>query len=766
MPVSITEKVTSGAMGIDAENAELIMERLEGEDIDNPKAVIGQVLYGGADQSETQRLETLQEAEDHLKKQFKDVENWEDYSPHTGGDLKQILADDANEIELPSGRNIRLMPGHRVSIYLSWQNLHNRKALLEERAAFDTSLKGHRFKLSEDDYLAIIDSMTPQEVEFANYMSDRLNTRNKELLNETSRALNGYDVAQVENYWRLMRIDQYRKFISKEARPEDIQGYAVHTLEGAGSLKERSPYAKGTVVIEDAFKVYLDVTNLAAAYNAYAGYFRSAKQFLQDTHDDFRRLGRAKEWDALHRWLSDLEGNAVVPYETTYEKAISGWLGRLAKRALGMNPIVVSRQFFSYPTATTEIEGKYLFGGVAGDHKAAREKIRKWSPQGRARIDGTQITRDIGAGAALNESQRFYSGKTPWTDKQMGGIRWADTSVMEWLWNAAETKVSETTDLKGDEKMKATAHLWEKLVRRTQPTYMMKDRSAIARSKSKFLRLMTPFTSVTNKVLQVYKRTYMRMQRGDISKSDFLKHTAITWLSSAAAMAMIDSMRDWMFRRKREPEEILKRLASYTLSPIYFGKFAVTLPADIYQSIRKGYPKMRDTEWAVDNMIVGAIKDLGRGGAELGVGIKEKDLSRIYKGTLRLTDAVAGSLGGVAVRNFIRYFVEMPITFFTGGEATMKRRLKSPPTDWRQRAELLDWYEGLEPGQQKQYREDYLRVKRLVRKQQPATFRQQRSELRRQFKRGEIKKKEYDRELTKLQQEREEYQKYREGQSE
>jgi hypothetical protein len=521
--------------------------------------------------------------------------------------------------------------------------------------------------------------------------------------------------------------------------------------------------ARGAVVIEDAFKVYLDAVNLASAYNAYAGPLRSAKQFLQDTHDEFRRMGRAKEWDALNRWLSDLEGNAVVPYETTYEKAISGWMGRLAKRALGMNPIVVSRQFFSYPTAATEIEAEYLFGGVAGDHKAAREKIRKWSPQGRARIDGTQITRDIGAGAALNESQRFYSGKTPWTDKQMSGIRWADTSVMEWLWNAAEAKISETTELQGDEKMKATAHLWEKRVRRTQPTYMMKGRSAIARSKSKFLRLMTPFTSVTNKVLQVYKRTYARMQRGDISKVDFLKHTAITWLSSAAAMAMIDSMRDWMFRRKREPEEILKRLASYTLSPIYFGKFAVTLPADIYQSIRKGYPKIRDTEWAVDNMIVGAVKDVAKGGAEAAVGLKEKDLNRIYKGTLRLVDAVAGSLAGVSVKNFIRYFVEMPITFFTGGEATMKRRLKSPPTDWRKRTELLDWYEGLEPTQQKQYREDYLRVKRLVMKRQPETFKQKRSELRRQFKRGEIEKKEYDRELNKLQQEREEYEKYKEG---
>jgi len=663
------ERIWDMTVGIEADNPELIIERIEGMDVDDAKAVIGQTLYGNIDHAETERLRVLQMVEDELRERFQDLDH-DTLSNLFAGQDKDVSV----EIALPKKRTIKMSPSHRMSLYLHSKNGHNLKAFLENGIYFDTALDNKAIRLDEGDIAAIVESMTDQEREIADYVSEVLNGLNKQLINGTSRELLGYDIATVDNYYRLMRKNVYRRYLDREGRPEDFGAYINQTLENSGSLKERSPYAQGGVVLEDVFRSFYDSLNLAASYHAYSGRLRSAKQVLQDIEPTMRKTGRLKEWKALQKYIRDMEGQATTPMLTA-EQLARGWFSRSVVGALGVNPVVMIRQTASLPFALMEIEGKYLAPGSAKmpmgkEMRELKERLRKYSPQLRARIDGQQVSVELGGRALGNEIARFWGKKPGWLDKQTAGISSLDAAVIIRAWGAAEAKVAaERPDLTGDEKWERVAHIAEKVTRRTQPMYSHKDRSEVARSKSLWVRLATSFTSVTNQILHMYKREWLRYERSEKTGADKRKmaqNMGVIWAASTLAMVAIDEARDRLFGREPEWADRIKRVVRYSFSPIYFARTLIGATEDLIETVASGRFSTWSTERASQNLISGILLDAQQGIRDMVYAIdpdrpmSEWDMEQFGRGVERLADQLLKVTTGIALRNIITYGYRMP----------------------------------------------------------------------------------------------------------
>lgn len=724
--ISRIQKILSSVVGAEAENVETIIEKLEGLDIDDPKAAINQTIFGGADEAETTYDRNYQKFEDDFK-EFAEGIDIEKMSPFMGGNKKDVFVD----IEMPDGSTITMTKAQRIGLYNSSKNEHNMKNLLSNPITFDNARGKRKFELTAEEVSTIIKSMPADEIKVADYMFEMVNTVTKELINSTSVDLNGYELATEENYWRLVRDETYQNYLTSDSRPADLVAYLNATIEGHGSFKARKRTARGTVVIEDAFRSFYDTIKLASAYNAYAKYLRSSKQLLNDLQGTFKEHGLNQQYHILKRFISDIEGNNLVSIDVEMGKILARGISHLYRGALGNNPVVILRQIFSYPVASQEIDIQYLLKGFVDKTPTAEVKKEIWgySPQLRARFQGQQVNIELGAGAITREMSRFFIGNRVWyknLDTQTQGIRWTDSKTIMSVWQSAKFQIDGTTDLKDEERMKAVAHLAEKAVRRTQPTYSTKDRPAVARTRNPLIRLATAFTSVTSKMLQVYKRSYQKALRtGKRAKSEntelqqqlltanedqakiinmqigknnaektaanlkFIQTVAITWLSSSMAMAGIDDLFDKIFNRRTENLKVAQRIARYTLSPIYFSGPFVAALFDVLKSVKEGRRTSYNTDFAVDNILYSSVKSLIKAISDIGIGfipddIGEVDMKKISKGLINFTDQAAKIFAGVAFKNLIKYTMDLPkITLDKLSETESVKLIKKKLPDQR-----------------------------------------------------------------------------------
>ena len=515
-----------------------------------------EIMYDGIDRGYSKKYKALFEATDPISKKAQEIgiNNILPWSTYFNKKRKHV---DFQEISLKDGiqdvntgkklKTMKVSKGERMSFYLHTKNSRNKRNLIEGGFVLRHQ-PSKLYKITEQDLDTVVESMSKEERSMADEIFKQLNTTMKKYLNETSLNLVGYEIAMVENYFPIARP---KDFVKKEHRKRPSTNFGYRILENMGVLKSRKQVIM-PLFVDDAFFTFIQNIEASTSYIGLAEPIRNARIMMDNEKfaQAIRNRGLYHYYEAIERYLNDIEGE--VTRRTELEQFGLDLLSRIQKAILGANVWIMFKQPVSYLLASEDIPIKYL--SQALPKKLNLEEIRKYSPQGRLRLMG-MMNRETGEIAEVGRELLYITGRKPWTDKFLTGIRGFDTVAVGKLWEAVKLYVKDTKpQLTGDDFFNEVAVTWERVVNNTQPTYLPHTRSNIGRERSMFVRGMTMFTTQRNKIFNMAVRgvnKYRNSGRTPKDKAKLVK-TIMAILMGSLLIFGIDEARDRFYQRERK----------------------------------------------------------------------------------------------------------------------------------------------------------------------------------------------------------------------
>lgn len=560
---------------------------------------------------------------------------------------------------------LKLNTGRRISIMLLSRNEKSRKHLTEGGFNFDNSKEANVVKLTEADIDRIIDSASKDELQVADIIHQFFNTMQKDKINEVTEDLLGFSVAIEENY--------FPSHVAKKALVQEAESVGLSkqdafmktTLEGMGMFKAK----KGTsepLIISDAFDVVTNQVRSVSNFVGLAKPLRDSKALLHAP--EFRtavtNAGRGKYLTSMEDYLDKIEGS--IYNNDKIGRLAQHWQSRIDVAVLAGNIGVWLKQPVSYMLAASEIDSKYLrFSFSPKASQKLVDTMKKWSPQARERFDGN-ITLETGDIAGVSASNKLFRGKQSLSNTAMTMIHKFDKAAITSIWRGVEKETkAEHTNLKvgSDAYYEHVAARWWKIVRRTQPTFDMKDRSYGGRNTNTWWRLMTKYTSQRNKNWIIQRRAFEKFNRSDgHTYSDWkkvIKTTLLIRLVTPAMIAGINITRSMM--KEEEPDK--KELSFFqryvldwvrtTLGDVFLLSPMLGGLIEKFEKKGKGFgltdPLTRNFELMIDwsYQFIDAAAGLVNGGNTISGKVRTKKQQqawnkRFYRNTLDLTSKLTG----------------------------------------------------------------------------------------------------------------------------
>jgi hypothetical protein len=400
--------------------------------------------------------------------------------------------------------------------------------------------RSNEYKLNDKQIEEIISEieMDPQAQELVAEIDKAMKYNHKEL-NSTYRLLEGFDLEQIENYFPMFHGTENT----------DI-GKSKNIVEDMRNLRLRSSKDM-PVRLEDPFKVLSGIEMSNAAYVGYAIPIHNAQKMIGALEKD------SLDTQDLGDFIGFLKGNIdqvqdnSLLYSTQGDKKAGALVnkiqGNFAVALLAYNPGVIMKQQVSLETAKSAINGKYIrkagasLGPISfinpldlfkrltlsGDQtmlpvewkqitdNPIYQKLIKY-PMFRDRFEG-MVSRETGEAVMGRQIQGdmitvpFKKGKDGKPlkiskSRLMTGITMMDSLTIMRLYAAVEL---ETQDRMGEAQFQnLTAEQIEthninrlqEIIDKTQPTFDQTNRSGLAKSSNPIWRVMTMFSSATQKI--------------------------------------------------------------------------------------------------------------------------------------------------------------------------------------------------------------------------------------------------------------------------
>lgn len=637
----------------DAANIETVTDNLDNKE----RGVIWEVFTDGAQRAENKELEFKQASEDYFADELARVPGYERWSTGFHRESNWGTEVDFEEITLASGQTVTLTKGQRIALYLASANPRNMKHILEGGYIHPHNLAAKPVKLEPGDVSAIIESMTPEEIRFADAAFQYFNSMQKDAINETSVELNGSEVATEENYFpvRTSAIDRWHDELAMKKTPANMRAFVNASLEGMGIFQKRVD-SKTPIILEDVFSAITRTNGMVAKYVGWASELRSMKMLLNGS--DFQRAvirnyGR-HYLDYLRQYVQDVEGEPGRVQNI--DRITTAAVNKMDVGILGLNPWVILKQPVSYTLAMTEIGPKYWMAGLSRG-PTTREEMARWSPWLRERFQGGRITQEVGEIGQSSRVMSFFTDKSTLDQKVLSGILRGDYESIGRIWTAIDAEITnERPELAGDAKQEAVARRTEEVVRRTQPTFDVKDRSQLARSKQLFWKLSTKYTSQRNKNYNIVMRTIQRWNRSEKTPHDLAQATsaiALVTVFNSLFMIGVNAARSWLYGRgdddRKKKAHWLWRLLGQTLTTTLGNVYGVDKVAQVVAS----FVERGEQAYGISDPLTSNIEDFGKGIGGLIKGIyelagQERVSAGERKGKLRGTKTLMRGLDRVA----------------------------------------------------------------------------------------------------------------------
>ncbi|MCK9497848.1 MAG: hypothetical protein M0Q27_03450, partial [Candidatus Colwellbacteria bacterium] len=355
--------------------------------------------------------------------------------------------------------------------------------------------------LTPEDIQSILDRLPEKARQCADNMSAVIELT-QDLINEVSMKEEGYAKANVERYWHL------RRFRMREAakKPQYIQ----ETVESRSQWKERVG-GKDPVLIEDCFNAFCETMEITSEYVGMASPIRRANLILSDRkiQETIRRKGYLDYLRDMKDLLQRVQNRHV---DTMWMESWYGAMTRNVTRAIfGFNLRLSAQQYFSILLTMAKVSPRHFTALRGLPSRALISRIEQWSPYLRERFMGA-IGRELGDVARTGSVMRFLTGHDQVINLGTHWVRYFDKMAICDAWRVCEAEVRSRPKYQGRpsqelfldrEYRREVTQRAEEVIRATQPTWDVLDRSIIGAHRNPVARSLTMFHSQREKMVQM-----------------------------------------------------------------------------------------------------------------------------------------------------------------------------------------------------------------------------------------------------------------------
>ena len=416
---------------------------------------------------------------------------------------------DTGVVPINGSETIKLTPGLRIAVYLNSLDYDAMRHMvggqyrgddgkmhvydgggitvpdqkLWEKGKYEEAkAAGKNYKVTEKMVERIIDTMTPEEKEWADIaFKEYYNGMSPAEGNKTSLAIDGWERFIKKNYYRIITDENYTQTVFDSLINDS-------TIEGQGMLKERVKGAHNPILLVDAFEALQSHIDGMSKYVGLAAPIRNFMKVYNYNDGDVsvkaalnERMGLAGK-NYIKKYITDLQGGGKKSSDgRVMSKIRSGYAGS----TLTLNPGVVFMQSASLPTAASYLGFGNVIKGLA--RKVDAETVKKYSVYYRYRSKGnyTADFDDLTKNKTMLDKMPLFN----W-------IQQMDNATVRKLWGACECYVEEHfPDLKKGSKeyLVQVGKTLDKCVSLTQPNYTTAERPEILRSDNELVKSLTMF---------------------------------------------------------------------------------------------------------------------------------------------------------------------------------------------------------------------------------------------------------------------------------
>ena len=375
---------------------------------------------------------------------------------------KKMLNEDIKTFELESGEKLKLSVGEIMSIYLTarqtdgryhlvnggikitpHEELKNHKGVAEKLDALKNPPSKH-YRLTELDLDKILASLSKENVEFAESISDYLSKDLANELNEVSMRLYGYKMFTNPKYFGLkVSSDTTRNDV--EAKNPGNKGAANPTLRSIGATQARKEKAGNRLNIRDVFSMTDDHVSTMSAWAAYV-----------EPLTDFESVYNYKvdNADTVKSKLEDVFGENAVAYIANFINRVNGakngtgedlddlyrkFIGATRSAKTAANLSVTAKQPTSFFRAAQYLPAKAIAKHMLPIHKnkGYTERMLKYSGLARMKELGYS---DLSFGRRVGDT--YDTSQNSWLEKlndfAASGSAKADRKTWSAIWAACE----------------------------------------------------------------------------------------------------------------------------------------------------------------------------------------------------------------------------------------------------------------------------------------------------------------------------------------
>jgi len=674
-PIADTQNVVSSTVG-DFLNLDMLEPVSFMEELGDAASSIMQEFFDG----EKIGIQIIQEADiffNNLGNEFglktKDIRQWEN---------------DARVFSLDGGK-ITLTTADIMSLYCTYK----RESLDQQERPFEAThhimaggIKGYRHRIgfkevnkapralhgTEATIMEIINTLTPEQMAYADRVVEYMSTTLAEHGNKTSNKLNGYSKF-LGKYYFPIKTDSNTLATTETNNMSD--NVSFRRLINPSFTKSQLDKADNALVVMNFFDVVTEHITGMSNYCAYAMPLSDALRWYNysetersntDIEDQYFRDTRTLK-DSMER----VKGNGAKEYFENFlrdvnldnkpqgskaSKLISQGLTGLAKaKAVGLNIRVIAQQPTAIIRAADVIEGKYLAQGwnkMMGDPKKAIEYAQDksylcyWKSKGFSDTRVSQGMKEIITG---QESVRQdIVEKTGILAGLADDITWAA------MYYAAENKVKAETNIQyGTEEFDAAVEeIFSDIINHTQVIDSNLRKTGTMRSQDAVEKLANAFKKEPQKTYNMLHRAKYNVIQAEYSgDTERIKEAKAKWYKTflifmetsfvtALAQSLVDAWRDddeekyWIkFLQKMFPYESYQAILEFgaaedksvkdvwsLMQGIWGGAGNVLDNADIFSSIPyvadidsmlKGYSVTRLDSTSILTQLTNTINTLG-----------------------------------------------------------------------------------------------------------------------------------------------------------
>lgn len=371
------------------------------------------------------------------------------------------------------------------------QLLDEKKALYDERDA----IIERGMQMVDEIRKTIENKLSDKDRAFIKAAQDYFGNYSKNVLNEATMRMYGFEKARVENYFPIHSDANFLK-----AAFETVARDA--SLENKGFMKDRVK-AANPIMLEDFASVINSQIGKTAQYAAFAPALREFGKIYST------KTGGVAADNSVMEAVSQKFGQAGLDYLSNLVADMNGARrrdvsfldkarGKYAQAVLTLNPKVSLAQAASYPSAAAVVGYKALVKALAAPDgnvvlkKADKELIAKYTARLWQRNRG-------GADVTLHDAKsinNLYNRVNSKLRFLTGWIEMVDAGTVGRLWYASEYYVRDNfKDLErgSDAYYEKTAEVFNKVVEETQPNYTVLQRPDILRNPNQLVRSLFMF---------------------------------------------------------------------------------------------------------------------------------------------------------------------------------------------------------------------------------------------------------------------------------